>query len=365
MKIQKYDFNIKRVVFLIGIFILLFSCQLNTGDSSDGSSGGSSGGSNSGGDTEVSILAPTNAVAKVDGDNIIISWDAVSGAVNYQIYREVDGAVTVLIDDAYVSTMYIDTNFPKNQSLRYIITASSAKCTSDPSCTNDISMYVLDIETTKLEFTNKTVVSWSKHDSAIKYNVYRYESNNSTPVLISSGYTGTVFEDTTVSQDTSYFYQITWIDSLNIEHGLNSSLYLGIRGSQVDPHEPNDILDDYSGPLDYDIVYDAMLYSFANKDDEVYADTDFYYFEYPDDPEGLTVHVNLPVNTNFNNGELKFRFYNGSYSQEYNIYKGDNSFFYDDYSSEDAGVYFKIYTDIDSSRSVIGSYQFEIKQGFN
>ncbi len=196
------------------------------------------------GDCTTSLSAPTSFTATNNGSTgIDLSWGAVSGATEYNIYRA-DGNCTLTPEKFNFigktsSTTYTDTLVQGGFTYAYkvravntcgegaISTCSTASytgnCTLYPtfsglsSAVNNLSTPICDVD-----------LSWSPGSSncplgnSIKYNVYRgtnpyFVADSSS--RIATGLTATTYKDSSVAPNTTYFYIVRAEDGTTMNGG--------------------------------------------------------------------------------------------------------------------------------------------------
>jgi len=156
----------KKNVFLLGLLVILLAMGLvlagcsddGSGDSGSSSSGGSSGGSNSGGSSSggsnsggssggsnsggsssggsgtSAPSAPTGVmVAAASSSSISVSWNSVSGATGYYIYRSSTASGTYAQAGSSTSTSYTNTGLSASTAYYYKVAAYNSAGTSSQS----------------------------------------------------------------------------------------------------------------------------------------------------------------------------------------------------------------------------------------
>jgi fibronectin type 3 domain-containing protein len=169
--------------------------------------------------------APTNVSARVADAKVTLSWDAVEGAVSYNVYRSTSptsqtGTYTKIIGGA--SPSYTDTvtttgtywyrvravsagNFVSSYS------ASTSATVAGPSAPTNVSISAADAEVT---------VSWDAVGGAVSYNVYRSTSQTGTYTKVGDGASSS-YTDTVAAVGT-YWYEVSAVSAGGVE-GLHST----------------------------------------------------------------------------------------------------------------------------------------------
>lgn len=156
---------------------------------------------------------------------ITLSWDNVSGATSYNVYRgTISGTLstkTRLASNITVTT-YTDSSATVGTTYFYQVTAENSDGVSDGS--NEVSAasqsqpgntFVLGGS----KSSTGIVLNWSNFPGAVSYNVYR---GNISAIItnkkkIASGILPTTFTDIDVTTGGTFFYQVTAVNSSNIE----------------------------------------------------------------------------------------------------------------------------------------------------
>jgi len=362
---------IKPTIILLSVtfaFGFLYSCS-NPSDSTNGSSGYVPS------NPSTSPLGIPNAPnVSMETGGMQVSWTAVSGVTNYNVYRSLGtGDWTLLTASGVSGSQYTDTTYAgldQTQSLRYAVQSrngSTVSAISAPS--NRSSQYVLGVAATVLTKTGQIDLSWDSHGEATAYKIYRYPNDSgSTPVLITSTTTAS-FQDVKGSANhptanTPYYYMVTWVKN-STEFGKTGALYaLGASSDGSDFYEPNETMTSLLSQT-ASTVFNAgqppSIYSFVNAGGSPKTDTDWYKYIGPSGTT-LNVQIQVPLDSSFSNNELQFQFYyNGQYypATPQNMVKGNNSFLFNQFTAGETGnasIYFRITTNLLSTRDVVGTY---------
>jgi fibronectin type 3 domain-containing protein/cytosine/adenosine deaminase-related metal-dependent hydrolase len=163
----------------------------------------------------VTILAtadtPTNfAATPASTTGINLSWDAVSGATNYKVYRSDSegGSYTNIGDTA--SNSYSDTGLNNNTTYYYKITATNADIYSSDSSIANATTATLAIPTGFSATTASTTqinLTWDAISGATGYNVYRSDTLSGTYSSIATPSSAS-YNDTGRTPGNTYFYKV-------------------------------------------------------------------------------------------------------------------------------------------------------------
>ncbi len=146
-----------------------------------------------------------------------VKWDRVAGAVEYEVYRakSLKGEYQLIYTTDKIS--YTNTDVKKGQSYYYKIKAV-ARVKDLSSDLSEVCVFIP--EGKKLEATKATVsahrsgvykgypqIKWSRVPQALKYEVYRAESENGEYVKVRET-TGLSYTNTAVTPDKTYYYKV-------------------------------------------------------------------------------------------------------------------------------------------------------------
>ena len=168
------------------------------------------------------LFPPTNVSAS-DGsytDKVKITWNIVSDATHYQVYRGLGGIIKPsAISGWQTSTSYDDTSVTPGTIYYYQVKAARSSSGEDAS---NFSAYdsgfasvmpPIDLDApTGVSATdnliNKVQITWNTVSDATHYQVYRGPGGIIKPSAISGWQTSTSYDDTSVTPGTIYYYQV-------------------------------------------------------------------------------------------------------------------------------------------------------------
>ena len=149
--------------------------------------------------------APTNVQAIVNGANVIITWNSVSSALSYTLYRD-----NTMIAENLTATNYIDENVENGHHCYTVVSEciEGSSPASAPAC--------VDIElpceaptnfTGELVETQSSIsLSWDAADGAVSYNVYRSETGSNYEMIAN---VAELQYTENVAEYHDYYYQVT------------------------------------------------------------------------------------------------------------------------------------------------------------
>ncbi len=174
--------------------------------------------------------APANlsATASVVGSDlrITLTWDEVTGATAYQIYRAdtADGDRTRVTTDADITNItYTDTGLTHTTTYRYTVRAvdaigESLDSTEASATTRGLPAAPASLSATASGAANAFQVSltWAAVTGATEYRIYRADTADGarTRVTTDSTITGTTYIDTGLTHNTAYRYTVRAVDAV-------------------------------------------------------------------------------------------------------------------------------------------------------
>lgn len=174
------------------------------------------------------LSAPQNVVADPSTDKIDLTWDQVSNATSYNIYRTtLDSGVYKIIGT--VSTpYYTDSSISAGVMYFYKVQAQNSTGTGQYSsvatATSFLDSNALTAPTNAiaiLQSSNQIYVSWNSVSGATYYNVYRATSHNGTYTKVGS-VSFPFYTDSSLSSGVPYYYKVQAVNS------AGSSMYSNI-----------------------------------------------------------------------------------------------------------------------------------------
>ncbi|MBI3987663.1 MAG: PKD domain-containing protein, partial [Lentisphaerae bacterium] len=179
----------------------------------------------SSGDSGYRLVAPSAPLnlSATDGaytDRVRVTWDAATNATGYVLYRHTannSGTATAIVSGV-AGTLCDDTSATAGIVYYYWVKATNAAGASSFSSGDTgyrlaAPMAPLNLSATDGAYTDRVRVTWDAATFATGYVLYRHTANNSgSATPIGSGLTGTLYDDTTAVQGTTYYY---WIKGTN------------------------------------------------------------------------------------------------------------------------------------------------------
>ncbi|HOD15763.1 MAG TPA: hypothetical protein PK307_00160 [Spirochaetota bacterium] len=188
--------------------------------------------------------APLNVTA-TDGthtDKIVVSWDAVTNATYYRVYRSTafDGTYDLISGDETAAS-YEDTAMTPARDYCYKVKAFNDDQESEYSeySTGMAGLAApLDVAASDATYKDHIAVTWSAVTGADYYRVYRSATSGGTYDLISGDETGTSYndDDGSLVASTDYFYKVRAFYG-TVESSL-SAYDAGSMGAFVTPNPP-------------------------------------------------------------------------------------------------------------------------------
>ncbi len=160
------------------------------------------------------ISAPTNIrIENVNYNTLTISWDAVEGATNYDLYRAADGVNFSIISANNTACTYTDTNLTTGTVYTYKI--KTRRIVGADTYVSDFSqaktgntVFAAPTEVTTTNANAITVnIAWKGTSGASQYAVYRSTDANTGFAQIGTS-NSTAYTDSTVTPGVAYYYKV-------------------------------------------------------------------------------------------------------------------------------------------------------------
>ncbi|MDR1221182.1 MAG: fibronectin type III domain-containing protein [Treponema sp.] len=161
------------------------------------------------------------SVSAASSSGATISWNAVSGAEGYYIYRSstADGAYSKLTPDGVTGISYTDTDLSSGATYYYKVSAKNVDGESEPSSPPVSVVFIPDVPSSvsaEAPSSTSVTISWDSVSGATEYYIYRsssesgaYSKLTTTPASV----TGTSYTDTGLSSNTTYYYKVAAANS--------------------------------------------------------------------------------------------------------------------------------------------------------
>jgi hypothetical protein len=167
----------------------------------------------------VQIPAPPAGLTATAGSaQVVLSWTASTGASSYNIYRSTTSGSEIQISTGVTATSFTDTGLTNGTKYFYQVTAvdsagesgMSSEVTATPKAQAAIPSAPTSLSATA--GNGQVVLSWTASSGATSYNIYRGTSSGDEATL-TTGVTTAGFTDTGVTNATTYFYEVTAVNS--------------------------------------------------------------------------------------------------------------------------------------------------------
>lgn len=160
--------------------------------------------------------APSGVTATAGNGQIGLTWNAVTGATSYKVYRgTVSGAETLLIS-GITSNGYTDNSVSNGTAYFYKISAVNAggesPLSAEVSATPQVPAPSVPTGVSATPGNSQVALAWSAVTGATSYKVYRGTATGTETVLV-SGITSTGYSDTGVINGTTYFYRVSALNA--------------------------------------------------------------------------------------------------------------------------------------------------------
>ena len=198
---------------------------------------------------ESTPATPTNLIGSASADSVSLSWDAVSNASSYKVYR--DNSLLVPV----TSNSFSESGLNDGTYLYKVAAVNSSGASSDTasiSITVDNSSPHAPTNLTATVSGSSVSLSWGIADSASSYKVYR--DNNFLISVSSNSFSESGLEDG------AYLYEVT---SVNISGESTSKASVSVTVYTALPNAPTNLtamVSSDSVELSWDVVSDAISY---------------------------------------------------------------------------------------------------------
>ena len=178
------------------------------------------------------LAAQVTGVIASDGNStssITVSWNAVSDAVHYHVFRSatLSGAYTMIADDVTVLTYTDSSGLDATQHWYYKVSAVNAAGEGAQSTADDGWVIVsapTGVSATQGTYDDSIRISWSASVGATGYNVYSSTTQNGTySKLTASPISASSYDDPDILIPGHYWYKITAVNG-DGEGGYSSSV---------------------------------------------------------------------------------------------------------------------------------------------
>jgi fibronectin type 3 domain-containing protein len=161
---------------------------------------------------------PTGLTATAGNAQVSLTWSASSGATSYDIYRSTTsgGEGTTPYKTGVMSTSFTDTGLTNGATYYYEVSAVNAAGQSAVSSEASATPQAPPATPTNVTATAgnaQVTLNWTASSGATSYDIYRSATSGgegSTPYK--SGVTGTSFTDTSLTNGTTYYYEVSAVN---------------------------------------------------------------------------------------------------------------------------------------------------------
>lgn len=159
-----------------------------------------------------------------------LSWDAVDGAVGYQVYRATSKNGAYKLMKTTTNTSYTNTSAEAGKAYYYKVVAVHQKSAAN-SAYSGVESRTCDLPQLDVSValsTGKPKVSWKKMDGAVGYKVYRATSKTGTYALVNTT-TDSYYKDTNVKSGQTCYYKVVAVCA----NTAGNSAYSGVVSVKV------------------------------------------------------------------------------------------------------------------------------------
>ena len=153
--------------------------------------------------------APVLRVCTSVRTGVSLKWNAVSGAVNYHVYRMPAGETTETLVATTNTLAYLDTGIVSGSVYTYYIVADDGTVTSEASERRTVAFVPAPKTVTSKNTLNGMQVTWAAVANADKYVIYRKSSTGSYEIIAKVKSTTRTYYDTKAVNGTTYTYAVS------------------------------------------------------------------------------------------------------------------------------------------------------------
>ncbi len=159
---------------------------------------------------------PTNLGATAGDTTATLQWTAAPGATSYNIYRATSTGQETLLHSGVMATSFPDSGLTDGTAYFYEVTSVGTAGEGAKSSEVTVTPHVLPPPApTNLSATPGDTIAtlqWTAAPGATSYNIYRGTSTGQ-ETLLHSGVMATSFPDSGLTDGTTYYYEVTAVDS--------------------------------------------------------------------------------------------------------------------------------------------------------
>jgi len=163
--------------------------------------------------------APTGLTATAGNAQVALSWNVVSGATSYNIYRgtTAGGESATAIATGVTTASFTNTGLTNGTAYYYKVAAVNGSGTSGQSNEASATPVAAPAAPSGLTATagnTQVSLSWTASSGATSYNLYRgTTAGGESATAIATGITGTSYSNTGLTNGTQYFYKVKAVNS--------------------------------------------------------------------------------------------------------------------------------------------------------
>ncbi len=174
---------------------------------------------------KITYLATPDFSLEANTVGVKVSWNKVSGAESYRIYRKNSDGSWEKIKTVSSSTSYTDRKAPSGKKVYYLVKAVKGSYTSDYD-KHSLTYLKTPVASVK-NITTGVRVSWSKSSGATSYDIYRKAGSATSWTKIGTT-KSTAFTDKKAKSGTTYKYCVRAVNS-SVKSAFGGSSYKTIR----------------------------------------------------------------------------------------------------------------------------------------
>ena len=187
--------------------------------------------------------APSGLVATAGNAQVVLTWNASSGATAYDVKRSTISGSGYAIVSSPTVTNYINTGLNNGTTYYFVVDAKNANGTSgnssQASATPGASPPPAPTGLTATAGNAQVALSWTASSGATSYNALRSTVNGSGYASVATGITTTNYTNTGLTNGTAYYFVVTATNSSGTSGNSNQASAVPSAGSSVTVDDPS------------------------------------------------------------------------------------------------------------------------------
>lgn len=238
------------------------------------------------------LLPPNGVTAEIREGFVTVTWENVTGAENYQLYKQVAAVGLVLMPDGFADgTSYSYKEYSYDKPIAYAVQccndgifSSNLSCPSKPvTLKKEDVMKGLKPDVASFALAGSIIVRWDTNPYATAYLLYRYRSpDGSQESLVYEG-KDLSYTDKNVTSGQFYYYKLIYKENSKL-YSFSPYAFGMTSYTAQDEYEDNNKYDDAT-VLQSNSRNRANIYYYKDSAGNRLLDDDWYYVKIPPNSE--------------------------------------------------------------------------------